>query len=80
MVYYYYCYTLILCSFGVRCDLMRFTVLSPFIEKSMYIHIYFLFVNVIVNFSYQCCVKTRCKLSTISNIQNVYKICSMLTG
>ena len=27
--------TLILYGFGVRCDLRRFSVLSPFIEKSM---------------------------------------------
>ena len=28
-------FTLILYGFGVRCDLRRFLVLSPFIEKSM---------------------------------------------
>ena len=28
-------FTLILYNFGVRCDLWRFSVVSPFIEKSM---------------------------------------------
>ena len=28
-------FTLLLCGVGVRCDLMRFSVLSPFVEKSM---------------------------------------------
>ena len=28
-------FTLILYGFGIRCDLRRFSVLSPFIEKSM---------------------------------------------
>ena len=37
--------------FGVRCDLRRFSVLSPFLEKSM---VYCIIIIIIIKKSQQC--------------------------